>query len=118
MLLGLAAAHAAPPAPEQVAATLPGPVLAGQDHSRGGLEVTLTAPGLSDESAADLPPDWPDEAIVATSHDDSTVYFGGVVDPSVASVEIGFAKDPAVRVATVAGEAYRPSRATRAVLRR
>src|SRR4051794_32152453 len=71
MLLGLAPAHAAPPAPEQVASTLPVPVLAVQDHSGGGLEVTLTAPGLSDESAADLPPDWPDEAIVATSHDDS-----------------------------------------------
>jgi len=41
MLLGLVLGHAAPPATQVVAGTPPGPVLAVQDRSGGGLEGDL-----------------------------------------------------------------------------
>ena len=105
MLLGLALSLVV------VAGAPPGPTLAVQDTRDGKLDLmalTLTAPGLdavTDDRASR--PVWPDEASLLAVAAGDQVFFGGVVDASAASVEIEFEGSAAVRVPTVAGEAYK-----------
>jgi hypothetical protein len=107
-------------AAQVVAGALPGPTLDVADATEDGaprLELTLTSPDPDEPAgrALDLeggePPVWPDDATIATasvetSGSSTLVYFGGAVTAEAAAVELTFKGGVAVRVPTVAGEAY------------
>jgi hypothetical protein len=97
-----------------VAGGTPGPSLQVADTTDGSLDLTLEVPGDSEPATdfeRDDPPLWPDEAIVATHAEEAAggateVFIGGAVNAAAATVEVGYAGGHAVRLPTLAGEAY------------
>src|SRR3954447_8053846 len=107
-------------AAQVVAGALPGPALGVAGTPEEGetrLELTLTTPdedepaGRAIDSESGEPPVWPDQAIVVTASAETPggaehVFLGGAVPGEAATVELGFAGGPVLRLPTVAGEAY------------